>query len=98
MRISLQWLADYVALPPVDELAKRLTFAGLEGEAIERPPQGVVAGRILESVKHPKADKLSVTQVDFGKGPTQIVCGAKNYQVGDIVPVATVGTRLPDGL
>src|SRR5687767_11383530 len=86
MKVSLQWLSDYVTPPPVDELAKKLTFAGLEVEAIERPPAGVVAGKILESTKHPQADKLSVTKVDFGKGPVQIVCGAKNYQVGDIVP------------
>jgi phenylalanyl-tRNA synthetase beta chain len=97
MKVSLNWLADYVVLPPVDELAKKLTFAGLEVEAIERPPHGVVAGKILESSKHPQADKLSVTKVDFGKGATQIVCGAKNYKVGDIVPVATVGTRLSNG-
>ncbi len=97
MKISVEWLGDFVALPSVDELAKRLTFAGLEIEAIARPPAGVVAGKILESVKHPQADKLSVTKVDFGKGPTQIVCGAKNYKVGDIVPVATVGTKLPNG-
>ncbi len=97
MKVSLEWLSDYVTLPPADELAKKLTFAGLEVEAIERPPAGVLAGKILESVKHPQADKLSVTKVDFGKGPTQIVCGAKNYKVGDIVPVATVGTRLPNG-
>ncbi|MBL8950031.1 MAG: phenylalanine--tRNA ligase subunit beta [Myxococcaceae bacterium] len=97
MKVSVEWLSDYVALPSVDELAKKLTFAGLEIEAIERPPAGVLAGKILESVKHPQADKLSVTKVDFGRGPTQIVCGAKNYQVGDIVPVATVGTKLPNG-
>jgi len=97
MKVSVEWLSDYVALPPVDELAKKLTFAGLEVEAIQRPPKGVVAGKILESVKHPQADKLSVTKVEFGRGHTQIVCGAKNYKVGDIVPVATVGTKLPNG-
>jgi phenylalanyl-tRNA synthetase beta chain len=93
MKISLEWLADYVALPPAHELAKKLTFAGLEVEGIS----GVLAGKILESGKHPNADKLSVTKVDFGRGPVQIVCGAKNYKVGDIVPVATPGTVLPDG-
>lgn len=98
MKVSVQWLGDYVTLPSTDELAKKLTFAGLEVEGIEKPPEGVVVGQILESVKHPQADKLSVTKVDFGKGPTQIVCGAKNYQVGDKVPVATVGTRLPNGV
>jgi phenylalanyl-tRNA synthetase beta chain len=93
MKISLEWLADYVALPPPQQLAKQLTFAGLEVEGIS----GVVAGKILESVKHPNADKLSVTKVDFGRGPVQIVCGAKNYKVGDVVPVALPGTTMPDG-
>ncbi len=103
MRISLKWLKDYVALPDsVDELARRLTMAGLEIEGIERPAEalkGVVVGQILASEKHPNADKLSVTKVDAGQGsPLQIVCGAKNYKVGDKVPVATVGTKLPNGV
>ena len=102
MKISLNWLAQYVALPAdVDELARRLTMAGLEIEAIDRPGEalsGVVVGQILASEKHPNAEKLSVTTVDIGGAkPLQIVCGAKNYQVGDKVPVATIGTRLPNG-
>src|SRR5689334_19303118 len=106
MRISLNWLSEYVDLggPPaaVAELvAQRLTAVGLEVEAIERVGQGldgVVAARIVASEKHPNAEKLSVTKVDAGKGePLQIVCGAKNYQVGDVVPLATVGAVLPGG-
>jgi phenylalanyl-tRNA synthetase beta chain len=101
MRISLKWLSEYVDLPAVEELARRLTAVGFEVEAIERTGQGlegVVAARILASEKHPNAEKLSVTKVDLGKAePLQIVCGAKNYQVGDVVPLATVGTTLPGG-
>src|SRR5512134_2455270 len=101
MRISLKWLSDYVALPDADEVARRLTAVGFEVEAIERTGQGlagVVAARILSSEKHPNAEKLSVTRVDAGKGePLQIVCGAKNYQVGDVVPLAPVGATLPGG-
>jgi phenylalanyl-tRNA synthetase beta chain len=103
MKISTDWLSDYVELPPtVPMLARRLTLAGLEVEGVDSPEQklkGVVVGRILESVQHPNADKLSVTKVDTGSGtPLQIVCGAKNYKVNDLVPVATVGTVLPGGL
>lgn len=102
MRISLKWLSEYVDIPAAEELARRLTAVGLEVEAIERTGQGlegVVAGRILASEKHENAEKLSVTRVDAGAGePLQIVCGAKNYAVGDVVPVATVGTVLPGGL
>ncbi len=101
MKISLNWLADYVELPSAEELAKRLTMAGLEIEGVERLGEGldgVVVGQVLESVQHPNAEKLSVTKVDAGgPEPLQIVCGAKNYKVGDKVPVATVGTKLPGG-
>ncbi len=101
MRISLNWLSEYVDVPSPEELAKRLTAVGLEVEAIERTGtglDGVVAARIVASEKHPNAEKLSVSRVDAGRGePLQIVCGAKNYQVGDVVPLATVGTVLPGG-
>src|SRR6266540_4244195 len=119
MRISLNWLSEYVDVPPADDLpqggpdaergfaasaellARRLTAVGLEVEAVERVGaglSGVVAARILASEKHPNAEKLSVTRVDAGGGePLQVVCGAKNYQVGDVVPLATVGTSLPGG-
>ena len=100
MRVSLNWLAELVELPPEAELAERLTFAGLEVEGIERLGAGleqVVVAQILSSEPHPKADRLSVTTVDAGTEKLQIVCGAKNYKVGDKVPLARVGTVLPDG-
>src|SRR5512133_639453 len=102
MRISLKWLSEYVDLPGPEELARQLTAVGLEVEGIERTGQGlegVVAARILSSDKHPNAEKLSVTKIDAGAGePLQIVCGAKNYAVGDLVPLAKVGASLPGGL
>jgi phenylalanyl-tRNA synthetase beta chain len=102
MRISHKWLSEYVDVPSPDELARRLTGVGLEVEAVERLGAelgGVVAGRILASEKHPNAEKLSLTRVDAGgPDPLQIVCGAKNYEVGDVVPVATIGTVLPGGM
>ena len=70
MKISVKWLGEYVALPAsVDELARKLTAVGLEIEGMERPGEGlrgVVVAQIKESVQHPNADKLSVTQVDIG--------------------------------
>src|SRR5512138_1686638 len=103
MRISLAWLAEYVDLGRItpEDVAKRLTAVGLEIEAIERTGgglDGVVAARIVAAEKHPDAEKLSVCRVETGKdAPLQIVCGARNWQVGDVVPLATVGTTLPGG-
>ncbi len=101
MKISLNWLSDYVELPSsVEDLATILTMAGLEVEGIERLGQnlgGIVVGRIVSSSPHPRAEKLSVTQVETGRGPMQVVCGAKNFRVGDLVPLATVGSVLPSG-
>ena len=100
MRISLSWLAAYVPLPPTEDLARRLTAVGLEVEAVERVGaglDGVVAARILSSERHPAAEKLAVCQVDAGAGPVQVVCGATNWKVGDVVPLATPGTRMPAG-
>jgi phenylalanyl-tRNA synthetase beta chain len=100
MRISLSWLAAYVPLPPAEELARRLTAVGLEVEAVERVGaalDGVVAARIVSAEPHPQADKLTVTRVDAGGEPQQVVCGARNWKVGDVVPLATPGTTLPGG-
>ncbi|GMV91550.1 MAG: phenylalanine--tRNA ligase beta subunit [Candidatus Hydrogenedentota bacterium] len=102
MRISYRWLKELVEfdLDP-EELARRLTLLGLEIESIERPGaevREVWVGRILEIKPHPDADKLVVCQTDVGKDdPLQIVCGAKNMKVGDLVPTAVVGATLPGG-
>jgi phenylalanyl-tRNA synthetase beta chain len=102
MKISLEWLKDYVALPQsADALAEALTKGGTEvvgREGRGEIPDKVVVAQILSSEQHPNADRLSVCQVDDGSGqPRQIVCGAKNYQVGDKVPLALPGAVLgPD--
>ncbi|MEO7412419.1 MAG: phenylalanine--tRNA ligase subunit beta [Opitutaceae bacterium] len=102
MKISLNWLRDYVQLDAsVDEICRAITFLGFEVEQVIRTgaPQlsSVVVGEVLIRDKHPNADKLSVCQVDIGPagGVKTIVCGAQNYQVGDRVPVALPGAMLP---
>jgi len=102
MRISLNWLKEYVDIPiGVDELADVLTMLGLEIEAIERPGddiQEVYVGKILSIEEHPDADKLVVCKTDVGGAePLQIVCGAKNMKEGDRVPTAVVGAKLAGG-
>ncbi len=100
MNVSLQWLGDHVdfsecSISQIDEL---LTFAGIEVEGVESLPDKLVVAQILSSEKHPDAEKLSVCQVDDGSGtPRQIVCGAKNYRVGDKVPLALPGCVLDAG-
>lgn len=100
MRISLNWLREYIdiTLSP-EELADALTMAGFEVEEIEDRrswAEGVVIGHVLERSPHPNADKLSVCTVDIGaKESSTIVCGAANVRAGIYVPVATLGTYLP---
>lgn len=103
MKISLNMLMDYVPVSLTPKaLAERLTMAGLEVEGIARAGEGleeVRVARIQESSPHPNAEKLSVTQVDAGEGRVlQVVCGAKNYQIGDKVPLALPGANLPNGM
>jgi phenylalanyl-tRNA synthetase beta chain len=100
MNVSLQWLSDHVdfseySMSQLDEL---LTFAGIEVEGIQSLPDHLVVAEVLSSERHPDAEKLSVCQVDDGSGkPRQIVCGAKNYKVGDKVPLALPGCVLDAG-
>ena len=71
---------------------------GIEVEGMQKLSgefEGVVVAQILASEKHPNADKLSVCRVADGHGERQIVCGAKNYKVGDKVPLILPGASLP---
>src|SRR5256884_3953942 len=103
MKFSVNWLREFVELPAsVDELAELLTMAGIEIESIEKRGakfDNVVVAQINASAQHPNADRLTVCQVDDGSGQLrQIVCGAKNYQVGDKVPLALPGAVLANDL
>jgi phenylalanyl-tRNA synthetase beta chain len=100
MKVSLNWLSEFVDLPNDSAaLCDLLTLAGVEVERIEQRGisiPNVVVAQINESVQHPNADRLSICKVDDGSNvPRQIVCGAKNYRVGDKVPLALPGAVLP---
>ena len=100
MHISLQWLRELVGFTQEpEELAELLTMAGFEVEDIDDRrtwADGVVVGRVVQREQHPNADRLSVCQVDIGRGePLNIVCGAKNVRADIFVAVATLGTYLP---
>ena len=103
MKLSVNWLRDFVELPAsVDALADLLTFAGVEIEGIEQRGgnfDNVVVAQINAFSQHPNADRLSVCDVNDGTNQhRQIVCGAKNFRPGDKVPVALPGAALPNGL
>src|SRR4051812_47989568 len=99
MKVTLNWLKQYVDFSwSPDELGEHLTMLGVEVEGVDSMGgefQGVVVAQVLASDKHPNADKLSVCRVADGKGERQIVCGAKNFKVGDKVPLALPGTTMP---
>jgi phenylalanyl-tRNA synthetase beta chain len=107
MRVPLSWLREYVDITiPVQDLAERLTMAGLEVAAIEEvgatwDRDKIFVGEIVEVRPHPNADRLTIAVVDYGAGePMAVVTGAPNIRVGDKgqkVPFAMVGATLIDG-
>ncbi|GGG90821.1 phenylalanine--tRNA ligase subunit beta [Paenibacillus radicis (ex Gao et al. 2016)] len=101
MKVSYKWLNEYVELSgfTAEELAEKMTRGGIEIDSVEsldKGVSGVVVGYVKSREKHPDADKLNVCKVDVGTGEElQIVCGAKNVEAGQRVPVATIGAVLP---
>lgn len=103
MDLSLNWLKEFVDTGCTDprEFSEKMTMSGskvegytLTAEEIDK----VVVGKVLEIEKHPDADKLVICQVDVGNETIQIVTGANNLTVGDLVPVALDGSTLPGGV
>ena len=101
MKASIEWLKDYSDIDVSSkELGDILTMTGSKVETIDSKGndiKNVVVGKILEIKKHPDADKLVVTKVDVGEEKIQIVTGANNIKVNDIVPIAKNGAELPGG-
>jgi len=101
MRLPLDWLGEWIDLPPEAALVERLTLGGFEDVAVHaRGPDlsGIRVGRVLAREAHPNADRLSLCHVDVGSGePAAIVCGAPNVAAGQCVAVALPGSALPDG-
>jgi phenylalanyl-tRNA synthetase beta chain len=102
MKFSVNWLREFVELPHnAEEIADLLTRAGVETKGIETRGakiDHVIVSQIASSARHPNADRLTVCEVDDGSGTRrQIVCGATNYKVGDKVPLALPGVKLPNG-
>jgi phenylalanyl-tRNA synthetase beta chain len=103
MKIVLSWLNE---LAPVgadaDALAELMNDLGLavdDVDAVGQPVEGVIVARVLALRPHPDANHVQRVDLDTGDGESlQVWCGAFNMQVGDLVPLATVGTTMPNGM
>src|SRR5215213_1838688 len=101
MRAPLSWIDEFTpgaARVAVGDLVSALNQLGLEVEGVEQPGAeitGVVAARVLDVVRHPNADKLSLVDITVGDSETRVVCGAPNVVAGMVVPYAPSGATLP---
>lgn len=101
MRIPLSWLTSMVDIDlPLDELVERMSASGLEVEGVTTPGAGIAGvrtARVLHHEPHPDADSLRLVDVTGpdGTGEVRVVCGAANFDVGDVVLHAAVGARIP---
>ena len=101
MKILKSWLADWIDVSSIDdnELSEALESLGFEIENIEHVKpnyKDIVVGKVLEIYQHPNADKVRVTKVDVGSSVYEIVCGAWNFDVNAIVPVALPKSYIKD--
>jgi phenylalanyl-tRNA synthetase beta chain len=101
MLISLEWLNEFVDLSDktAEEIAESLTMSGLEVEDIEKIGakfSNIVTVKIVNIENHPDSDHLHLVTVDNGKETKTVVCGAKNVELGTIVPYASVGSKVLD--
>ncbi|HEX2369573.1 MAG TPA: phenylalanine--tRNA ligase subunit beta, partial [Acidimicrobiia bacterium] len=103
MKVPLSWLSEFIDLPTSDPA----TLAGVLGslghevegwETISPTFSGVVVGRVETVSPHPDADRVRLTQVDYGSGDVlEVVCGAWNFEAGAVVAFAPVGAQLNPG-
>lgn len=103
MLASVDWLKQYVDIDVTpEELAEKLTRVGLEVESVNHLGEGlegVVTGKVTHIERHPNSDHLWICKMDVG-GPEilQILTGAQNVHQYDMVPVAVIGSHLPNGM
>ena len=102
MKILKSWLNDWIDLEAIstDDISEALESLGFEIEArTDKTPnyKNITVGKVLEIYEHPNADKVRVTKVDVGSKTYEIVCGAWNFDVGAVVPVALPKSEIKDG-
>lgn len=101
MQVSLNWLNELVDLKDIDvkQIAHELTMSGLEVEEVEevRPKfTNIITARIEKIDNHPNSDHLHLVTVNTGSGLKTVVCGAQNIEVGQVIPYASVGSKVLD--
>ena len=101
MKVSLNWLNEFVDLSDltVEQIAHELTVSGLEVEEVEEIKArftNIVTARIEKIDQHPNADKLHLVTINNGSGLKTVVCGGQNIEVGQIIPYASVGSKVLD--
>ena len=101
MKISLNWLKSFIKIDKLpEEIETILTDMGLEVDEVisinsdTNLIKKLIVGKITEIEKHPNADRLNITKVDFGNRNSTIICGAKNIEVGQKVVVAQPGITI----
>jgi phenylalanyl-tRNA synthetase beta chain len=101
MKVTLRWLKELVDITAsIDEISAALTSVGLEVASVESKtiPDGVIVAAVIDVLKHPNADKLSLVTVDMGNNQQlTVVCGAPGVEKGMKVPLATEGSVLAPG-
>jgi phenylalanyl-tRNA synthetase beta chain len=103
MKVLLSWLREFAPLDaPLDTISQALADLGIPVEEVVHIGDGldgIVVAKVLDLRPHPNADKIQLVDVDTGDGEAlQICCGAFNMAVGDLVPLATLGTVMPGGM
>ncbi|MEM7275001.1 MAG: phenylalanine--tRNA ligase subunit beta [Actinomycetota bacterium] len=103
MRVLLSWMREFAPIEGEPAfLADTMTELGMVVESFGATGpswDGIVVAKVLDLRQHPEADKIQLVDVDTGDGEAlQICCGAFNMAIGDLVPLATVGTTMPGGL
>ncbi len=101
MQVSLNWLNELVDLKDIDvkQIAHELTMSGLEVEEVEevRPKfTNIITAKIEKIDNHPNSDRLHLVTVNTGSDLKTVVCGAQNIEVGQVIPYASVGSKVLD--
>jgi len=102
MKILKSWLNDWIDIESIDsdDISEALESLGFEIESrIDKVPnyKNIVVGKVIDIYQHPNADKVRVTKVDVGSKVYEIVCGAWNFDINAVVPVALPNSEIKDG-